>query len=63
MILISAPSGHMAMAQCSDWSGYLSIGFRAYAQVARDQSDRGAIAMMGELVYRPLKAKLEELKK
>lgn len=35
----------------------------SYARVARDQSDRGAIAMMGELVYRPLKVKVEELKR
>lgn len=34
----------------------------AYARVARDQSDRGAIATMAEYVYRPLKAKTEELK-
>ena len=37
-------------------------GIEAYARVARDQSDRGAIAMMGELVYRPMKAKVEELR-
>jgi hypothetical protein len=29
----------------------------AYARVASDQSDRGAIAMLNEYVYRPLKAK------
>jgi len=29
----------------------------SYARVARDQSDRGAIATMAEYVYRPLKAK------
>jgi hypothetical protein len=34
----------------------------AYARVARDQSDRGAIAVMGEFVYRPLRAKVEKLK-
>ncbi len=38
-------------------------GIEAYARVARDQSDRGAIATMGELVYRPLKAKVEELRR
>jgi hypothetical protein len=38
-------------------------GIEAYARVARDQSDRGAIAMMGELVYRPLKDKVEELRR
>ena len=33
----------------------------AYARVARDQSDRGAIATMNEYVFRPLRAKVEEL--
>ena len=33
----------------------------AYARVARDQSDRGAIATMNEYVFRPLRAKVEAL--
>ncbi|MCZ6676837.1 MAG: hypothetical protein O7E52_06270 [Candidatus Poribacteria bacterium] len=33
----------------------------AYARVARDQSDRGAIAVMNEYIYRPLKAKVAAL--
>ena len=33
----------------------------AYAEVARDQCDRGAIATLNEYVYRPLRAKVEEL--
>ncbi len=33
----------------------------AYARVARDQSDRGAIATMAEYVYRPLKEKVAML--
>jgi hypothetical protein len=33
----------------------------AYARVARDQSDYGAIATLNEYVYRPLKAKLAKL--
>jgi len=33
----------------------------AYARVARDQSDRGALAQLNEFVYRPLKAKLAAL--
>ena len=33
----------------------------AYAAIVQDQSDRGAIAVMNEHVYRPLKAKVEEL--
>ena len=35
----------------------------AYARVAQDQSDRGAIATMAEYVYRPLRVKIEELQK
>jgi hypothetical protein len=34
----------------------------AFARVARDQSDRGAIAMLNEYVYRALKSKIEILK-
>lgn len=33
----------------------------AYASVAQDQSDKGAIATMNEYVYRPLKAKVTSL--
>jgi hypothetical protein len=33
----------------------------AYASIARDQSDRGALATLNEFVYRPLKAKVAEL--
>jgi len=33
----------------------------AYARVARDRSDYGAIATMGEYVYRPLKEKVSNL--
>ena len=35
----------------------------AYAGVVRDRSDRGAIAVMNEYVYRPLKKKVEALQK
>ena len=35
----------------------------AYADIARDQSDRGAIAVMNEYVYRPLKEKVATLQK
>ncbi len=35
----------------------------AYADVVRDQSDRGAIAVMNEYVYRPLKEKIAALRK
>ncbi len=33
----------------------------AYAGIARDQSDRGALATLNEFVYRPLKTKVAEL--
>jgi len=33
----------------------------AFAKVAKNQSDRGALATMAEYVYRPLKQKVEEL--
>ncbi len=35
---------------------------QAYADVVRDQSDRGAIAVMNEYVYRPLKDKVAALR-
>jgi len=38
------------------------IALEAYAGVARDQSDRGGIAILAEYVYRPLKDKVAELK-
>ena len=34
---------------------------QAYADVVRDQSDRGAIAVMNEYVYRPLRNKIAAL--
>ena len=34
----------------------------SYANVAQDRSDLGSIAMMNEYVYRPLKAKISEIK-
>jgi hypothetical protein len=39
------------------------IALEAYSRVARDQSDKGAIAIMAEYVYRPLKGKVAELQK
>lgn len=35
---------------------------QAYANVSRNQSDRGAVATMAQYIYRPLKAKAEELR-
>ena len=47
---------HVAIALVSAFEA-----IESYAAVAWNQSDRGAIATMGEYVYRPLKAKLKEL--
>jgi hypothetical protein len=40
----------------------LSKAMLSYVRVAGDRSDKGAIAILNEYAYRPLKAKLEELK-
>ena len=42
--------------------GHARRALEAYAAVARDQSDRGAIAVMNEYVYRVMKGKVEELR-
>ena len=39
----------------------LRRALEAYARVTRTQSDRGAIAMLGEFGYRRLKAKIADL--
>jgi hypothetical protein len=41
----------------------LRVGLTAYAQIAVDQSDRGAIATLNEFAWRPLNRKLAELSK
>jgi hypothetical protein len=41
----------------------LRQGLESYANVARDRSDRGAIAVMAEYAYRPLAAKIAKLAK
>ena len=38
------------------------LALEAFARVARDQSDRGAIATLNEYVYRPLRTKEQEMK-
>lgn len=38
-------------------------GLSAYSEVARDQSDRGVIAVLNEYGYRPLRKELEAVKK
>lgn len=40
---------------------HIRAALEAYARVARDQSDRGAIAILAEYVYRPLKDKVAEI--
>jgi len=40
-----------------------TTALEAYAGVARDRSDLGALAVMNEYVYRPLRAKVAELEK
>ena len=37
------------------------LALEAFARVARDQSDRGAVATMNEYVYRPLRSKVKQL--
>ena len=39
----------------------LRRGLEAYARIASSQTDRGAIAMLSEFAYRPLRAKIAEL--
>jgi len=65
-------SGDAALAQrkraeaAEQWNRALEISRRMledYAQVAVDQSDRGAIAVLAEYVYRPLKAKADKQSK
>ena len=34
----------------------------AYAEIAADNSDRGAVAALNKYCYRPIRAKLEELR-
>ncbi|MFN7992713.1 MAG: hypothetical protein U0Q18_03890 [Bryobacteraceae bacterium] len=46
-----------AAASLQDALGALTRGVAAYAAVARDQSDRGAIAILNEYAVRPLRAK------
>jgi len=51
-----------ALAHAQSALARVRTAIEAYARVARDQSDRGAIATMAEYVYRPLKAKADSLK-
>ncbi|MFH1007771.1 MAG: hypothetical protein V1800_09750 [Candidatus Latescibacterota bacterium] len=43
--------------------GMARQSIEAYARVAQDQTDRGTIAVLNEYVFRPLKAKVAELRK
>ena len=42
-------------------SEQMRVGIEAYAEIVWDQSDRGAIAVLNEHVYKPLQAKIAEL--
>ena len=50
-----------ALGQTQAAVDYCRAGTEAYAAIVQDQSDIGAIAVMNEHVYRPLKAKVKEL--
>lgn len=53
-----ASGDHASAASLLDASlGALTEGLTAYAEVARDQSDRGAVAILNEYAVRPLRAK------
>jgi hypothetical protein len=43
--------------------GLARRAMQAYARVARDQTDRGTIAVLNEYVYRPLRDRVAELRK
>jgi hypothetical protein len=51
----------LEQAEAARTSAFQAI--ETFAKVAKNQSDRGAIATMAEYVYRPLKRKLEELRR
>jgi hypothetical protein len=40
----------------------ITNSLESYVRVARDRSDKGAIAVMNEYIYRPLRVKVAELK-
>ena len=40
----------------------MRAALEAYAGVAADNSDRGAVAALNEYCYRPIRAKLDELR-
>ncbi|MCY3800285.1 MAG: hypothetical protein OXG46_01775 [Chloroflexi bacterium] len=57
----SAGEGDEALRQTHAAVDHCRAGTKAYAAIVQDQSDIGAIAVMNEHVYRPLKAKVKEL--
>ena len=57
----SAGEGDEALRQTQAAVDHCRVGTKAYAAIVQDQSDIGAIAVMNEHVYRPLKAKVKEL--
>ena len=50
-----------SLKHAQDGLGSLRRGLESYARIASSQTDRGAIAMLSEFSYRPLKAKIAEL--
>lgn len=52
----------LALAHAEKALATLRQALETFAQVARDPSDRGTIAVLGELVYRPLKHQVARLK-
>ena len=57
----SAGERDVALRQTCTAVDHCRAGTKAYAAIVQDQSDIGAIAVMNEHVYRPLKAKVKEL--
>ena len=51
-----------ALSKATQALDLMKVGLTAYANVARDRSDKGAIAVMNEYVIRPLQAKVTALK-
>ena len=62
--IAEADGKHVDAIQCAETALVTAReALEAYAGVVRDQSDRGAIAVMNEYVYRPLKEKIATLQK
>ena len=62
---VARSQGHTdeALTQLGKATESVYNALNAYADVARDPSDRGAIAVLAATVYRPLKAESKALRK